>query len=346
MRSRTSRRSTHDNLDALTPRAALSDYLPGDRRRLSDEVRVAKATVAYWLGRYGAVAADTDRRRSGRGRFCWLPRTPRFARPARSRRRVRRRCSASTACCRPTRSRVEGVAQRSVAEAAYNYEYVARIRDQVARSPQGRIAKSPAAAGPVMGGDLAGGRHDPWRARRAAARREDGGAADRSRRWNTAIAKRSLKRRPAPSASARGEHRLLSGRRSSCGSSPRPACSCWRGCGASRAASPICAGCATPIDSVRERFALGGDLWFWFFLILVVRLVRRRARPPARRHHRHQPRRPRHRRLAGRLGVDARDGCVRLRSHEFRRATARQRVARRRRAGSDRWTFSGCSATR
>jgi len=49
----------HDSLDAITPRAALSDYLPGDRRRLSDDVRIAKATVAYWLGRYGAVAADT-----------------------------------------------------------------------------------------------------------------------------------------------------------------------------------------------------------------------------------------------------------------------------------------------
>jgi hypothetical protein len=42
-------------------------------------------------------------------------------------------------------------------EAAYNYEYVARIRDQVARSPQGRIAKTPAAAGPVMAGDLPAG---------------------------------------------------------------------------------------------------------------------------------------------------------------------------------------------
>src|SRR4030095_3861011 len=39
----------HDNLDALTPQRALSDYLPGRQRRLSDEIRVAKATVAYWL---------------------------------------------------------------------------------------------------------------------------------------------------------------------------------------------------------------------------------------------------------------------------------------------------------
>ena len=50
----------HENLDALTPARTLSDYLPGDRRYLSDEIRIAKARVAYWLGRYGAVAADTD----------------------------------------------------------------------------------------------------------------------------------------------------------------------------------------------------------------------------------------------------------------------------------------------
>ena len=50
----------HDHLDGLSPTRALSDYLPGDRRRLSDEIRIAKATVAYWLGRYSAVAADTD----------------------------------------------------------------------------------------------------------------------------------------------------------------------------------------------------------------------------------------------------------------------------------------------
>src|SRR6185503_21340341 len=31
----------HDNLDAITPRSSLSDYLPGERRRLSDDVRIA-----------------------------------------------------------------------------------------------------------------------------------------------------------------------------------------------------------------------------------------------------------------------------------------------------------------
>ena len=49
----------HDNLDAMTPRASLSDYLPGERRTLSDDIRIARATAAYWLGRYNAVAADT-----------------------------------------------------------------------------------------------------------------------------------------------------------------------------------------------------------------------------------------------------------------------------------------------
>ena len=35
----------HENLDALTPARALSDYLPGERRRLSDEIRIAKARI-------------------------------------------------------------------------------------------------------------------------------------------------------------------------------------------------------------------------------------------------------------------------------------------------------------
>ena len=35
----------HDNLDAMTPRASLSDYLPGERRTLSDDIRIARATA-------------------------------------------------------------------------------------------------------------------------------------------------------------------------------------------------------------------------------------------------------------------------------------------------------------
>ena len=144
----------HDNLDAITPRSSLSDYLPGDRRRLSDDVRIAKATVAYWLGRYGAVAADpTD----GEADATMLLTAANAA---------YREAQRDPAVGPAAVQRLDGVLQayasalkaspRNV-EAAYNYEYVARIRDQVARSPQGRIAGSTAASGPVMGGDLPAG---------------------------------------------------------------------------------------------------------------------------------------------------------------------------------------------
>ena len=144
----------HDNLDALAPQTALSDFFAGDRRGLSDDIRVVKATVAYWLGRYGSVAADT----------------------AESAADAQILLTAANAAFRQSQNdpavgpaavqRLDGVLQAYAAalkasprnvEAAYNYEYVARIRDQVARAPQGRIAKSPTSAGPVMGGDLPAG---------------------------------------------------------------------------------------------------------------------------------------------------------------------------------------------
>ena len=144
----------HDNLDAMTPRASLSDYLPGERRTLSDDIRIARATAAYWLGRYNAVAADTTDSEADAAILL----------------------SAANAAFRDAQrdpgvgpaavQRLDGVLQAYAsalkasprnAEAAFNYEYVARIRDQVARSPRGRIAKSPAAGGPVMGGDLPAG---------------------------------------------------------------------------------------------------------------------------------------------------------------------------------------------
>jgi hypothetical protein len=36
----------YDTAGALSPARSLSDYLPGDRRRLSDDVRVARATAS------------------------------------------------------------------------------------------------------------------------------------------------------------------------------------------------------------------------------------------------------------------------------------------------------------
>ena len=144
----------HEHLDGLTPQSALSDYLPGERRRLSDEVRVAKATVAYWLGRYGGVAADTS---DGHADADIMLATANAA---------YREAERDAAMGPAAAQRLDGVLQAYASalkaaprniDAAYNYEYVARIRDQVARSPQGRIAKSPVPAGPVMGGDLPAG---------------------------------------------------------------------------------------------------------------------------------------------------------------------------------------------
>ena len=144
----------HDNLDAMTPQSTLSDYLPGSRRRLSDDIRIAKATVAYWLGRYGAVAADTNQ---GEADAAILLAAANAA---------FREAQRDTAVGPAAVQRLDGVLQAYAsalkasernADAAYNYEFVARIRDEVARSPRARVAQSPAANGPVMGGDLPAG---------------------------------------------------------------------------------------------------------------------------------------------------------------------------------------------
>jgi hypothetical protein len=150
----------HDNLDALTAARSLSDYLPGDRR-LSDEIRIAKARVAYWLGRYGTVAADTD---DGKADADILL----AAANAAFREAQRDRATGPAAA-----QKLDGVLQayasalkaapawraeasaKAAADAAYNYEFVARLRDQVARG-QGKAARmgpiTPST--PMRGGDL------------------------------------------------------------------------------------------------------------------------------------------------------------------------------------------------
>jgi len=143
----------HDAVDALTPQRTLSDYLPGDRRHLSDDIRVAKSSVAYWLGRYNAVAADTN---SGNADAEIL-----LAAANAAFRDAQRDPGTGPAAVQ----RLDGVLQAYASamkasprnrEAAYNYEFVARIRDQVARVPPGKTAKigpiTPAR--PMLGGDL------------------------------------------------------------------------------------------------------------------------------------------------------------------------------------------------
>ena len=151
----------HENIDAWSPARTLSDYLPGNRRHLSDEIRVAKATVAYWLGRYGAVAADTDSGAAdadillvaANAAFREVQRDPSTGPAAVQRLDGVLQAYASALKAGPT---WPAGASATAADAAYNYEFVARIRDRVARSPQGKAAKigpiTPAA--PRYGGDL------------------------------------------------------------------------------------------------------------------------------------------------------------------------------------------------
>ena len=141
----------HENLDALTPGRALSDYLPGDRRLMSDEIRIAKARVAYWLGRYGAVVADTG----GGSADADILLTAANA----AFRDAQRDPGTGPAAVQKLDGVLQAYASAMKAshqpDIAYNYEFVARIRDQVARS-QGKAARigpiTPAT--PMRGGDL------------------------------------------------------------------------------------------------------------------------------------------------------------------------------------------------
>lgn len=111
-----------------------------------------RAVVAYWLGRYDAVVGDTDSsaadaevlRTAANAAFRDSQRDP----------------GAGAAAIQ----QLDGVLQAYVSalkasprdvEAAYNYEYVARVRDRLARS-QGKMKLTPAPA-PARAGDLPAG---------------------------------------------------------------------------------------------------------------------------------------------------------------------------------------------
>ena len=151
----------YEATNALEPQRSVSDYLPGDRRHLSDDVQIAKANVAYWLGRYEAVAADTEGR---------VDADVLLAAANAAFRSALRDASTGPAAVQQLdgvlqayASAMKAAAGRSAAggaavakEAAYNYEYVSRLRDQVARGPQGKAIRAAMAPG-VMGGDLPAG---------------------------------------------------------------------------------------------------------------------------------------------------------------------------------------------
>lgn len=137
--------------DRLMPSASLSDYLPGNERRLSDDIRRIRATVAYWIGGYddvmeeGSQEVDPD-----------ILLTAANAAFRASQREI-------AAPQQDQVQRLDGVLQAYAsvlkasprhADAAYNYEFVSRVRDEVASRVPGKTAPTPAVAVRVRSGDL------------------------------------------------------------------------------------------------------------------------------------------------------------------------------------------------
>jgi hypothetical protein len=150
----------YDATNALTSGRSVSDYIPGNRR-LADDISIAKSQVAYWLGRYDAVAADTQGRADADVLLAAANASFRSAQqdPAVGPAAVQRLDGVLQAYAAAMKaSPRSGDALGSVAlakEAAYNYEFVARTRDQVAKGGKSaRIASTPVG---VMGGDLPAG---------------------------------------------------------------------------------------------------------------------------------------------------------------------------------------------
>ncbi len=101
------------------------------------------ATVDYWLGQYGGIAADTNNAEAD-------AHVLRTVANAAFRASAREPLAGAAAV-----QRLDGVLQAYASalkasprdvDAAYNYEFVARFRDQIARAPQGKPLK-PAPSG-------------------------------------------------------------------------------------------------------------------------------------------------------------------------------------------------------
>ena len=121
---------------------------------------VTNATVAYWLGQYGNVVAATGG--DGSAADAEVLRTAANAAFRDSQREIPGTGSRDPGA---VVQRLDGVLQAYASalkasprdvEAAYNYEYVARVRDQVARS-RGKVKLTPAAPVRAMAGDLPAG---------------------------------------------------------------------------------------------------------------------------------------------------------------------------------------------
>ncbi len=154
----------YTEVDAWTPRASLTDYL-GSGRPLSEDIRIAKAQSDYWLRRYEAVAKGADDGAAD-GEILLASANAAFRQSQRDRAvgpaAVQQLDGVLQAYASAMKAAASEDALASVAvakEAAYNYEYVARLRDQLASNAQSKTAGAPAAAAitPLMAGDLPAG---------------------------------------------------------------------------------------------------------------------------------------------------------------------------------------------
>lgn len=146
--------------DTLKPAASISDYVPGDRGSLSSDIRRIRARVAYWIGSYDGVMGEQSQELD--------PEVLLTA--ANAAFRVSERDAAAPQA--QLVQQLDGVLQAYAAvlkasprhaDAAYNYEYVSRVRDEVAsrvarKTPPASVAKVRGRAGDLPEGNTIHGR--------------------------------------------------------------------------------------------------------------------------------------------------------------------------------------------
>jgi hypothetical protein len=142
--------------DGLAPSRSLSDYVPGSTGSLSANIRRIRATVNYWIGGYDNVMEARSQELDAD--ILLTAANAAFRSSQRN----------STAPQQEQVQQLDGVLQAYAAvlkasprhaDASYNYEYVSRVRDEIAsRVPgKGRPAPAPAPAVRARAGDLPDG---------------------------------------------------------------------------------------------------------------------------------------------------------------------------------------------
>ena len=129
---------------------------------------VTTATASYWLGQYGSVGSNNKDDAAAEAEILLTIANAAFRQSQRDHETgaaaVQRldgvlQAYAGALKASPQRSPASGAQARQSrgqvgAQAAYNYEFVARLRDRIARAPQGKPLKALPAAAAGMAGDL------------------------------------------------------------------------------------------------------------------------------------------------------------------------------------------------